>query len=121
MSKKLKIGVAIALVVALLCVAVWIVMKNVAVENPTAEVILNGEVIKTIPLSQDCEFTVKSDVGYNVVTVKNGAVSVTEADCPDKVCVRTGAISGGAVPIVCLPNKLEIRIISGSAEIDAQL
>lgn len=121
MSKKLKIGVAVALAVALVCVAVWFAMRGAVIENPTAEVILNGEVIRTIPLSEDCEFTVKSNEGYNIVTVKNGAVSVTEADCPDKVCVRTGAISGGAVPIVCLPHKLEIRIVGGSAEIDAQL
>ncbi len=121
MDKKLKIGIAAAVAAALICVAVWIAMKTAVVENPAAEIILDGEVVRTLPLSEDCEFTVNCGGGYNIVTVKNGAVSVTEADCPDKVCVHTGAISGGKVPIVCLPHKLEIRIVSSSGEIDAQL
>ncbi|MBQ6297693.1 MAG: NusG domain II-containing protein [Selenomonadaceae bacterium] len=27
-----------------------------------------------------------------MVAVKNGAISVVEADCPDKICMRRGAI-----------------------------
>ncbi len=73
----------------------------------------NGELVRTIDLKAENEmtFTISSaNGGYNVISVKNGSISVTDADCPDKICVYTGAVSDGVQPIVCMPNKLVIRI-----------
>ncbi|HBE87040.1 MAG TPA: hypothetical protein DDW53_19330, partial [Lachnoclostridium sp.] len=36
--------------------------------------------------------------------------SITEASCPDKVCVRTGKIHRSGELIVCLPNRVVITI-----------
>lgn len=119
MNKKIAIAAALTALAAAAGIAVWLVMLNAPRENPAAEIYLNGELLKTVPLSEECEFTVECEDGYNIVTVRDGAVSVTEADCPDKVCVRTGAISGGAVPIVCLPHRLEIRVVNGTDSVDA--
>ena len=45
------------------------------------------------------------------ITSQDGRnVRMIAADCPDKVCVDTGWIGNGAVPIVCLPHHLVIRI-----------
>ena len=51
--------------------------------------------------------------------VKDGKVSVTEADCPDKVCVNTGEISKSGDTIVCLPHKLVVEIEGSTSETDA--
>ena len=93
-------------------IAAFLIMRSVEVPDPAAEIRVNGEVVRTVPLSQDCEFTVTTPEGYNTVRVENGAVSVTAADCPDKVCVNARPISGGVVPIICLPHRLEIVIVS---------
>ena len=53
---------------------------------------------------------------YNVVEIKDGKVSVTEASCKNQVCVRHGAISRSGESIVCLPNRLVVRIENGSEE-----
>ncbi|NLA86625.1 MAG: NusG domain II-containing protein [Clostridiales bacterium] len=80
-----------------------------------AEITQDGVLIRTVDLNQDAEFTIESPSGgYNRIRVENGAISVVEASCPDKVCIRQGAISDGAQPIVCLPNKLVIKITSPS-------
>ncbi len=50
---------------------------------------------------------------YNVVEIKDGTVSVTEASCKNQVCVRHGAISRSGESIVCLPNRLVVRIENG--------
>ena len=45
-----------------------------------------------------------------------------EADCPGKDCVHTGSISKAGSAIVCLPNRLEIRIENrgdASSDVDA--
>ena len=44
--------------------------------------------------------------------IKDGQVSVTEASCPDKVCVNHGPTDQTADPIVCLPNKLVVRVLA---------
>jgi hypothetical protein len=53
---------------------------------------------------------------YNVVVISSGEVSVTEASCKNQVCVKHGAISRSGESIVCLPNRLVVRIESGSEE-----
>ena len=53
---------------------------------------------------------------YNVVVISGGTVSVTEASCKNQVCVKHGAISRPGESIVCLPNRLVVRIEDGSEE-----
>ena len=45
----------------------------------------------------------------NIITVEPGRICVSDATCPDHVCVRQGWISNGLMPIVCLPNSLVIQ------------
>ena len=53
---------------------------------------------------------------YNVVVISSGTVSVTEASCKNQVCVKHGKISSPGESIVCLPNRLVVRIDNGSEE-----
>ena len=54
----------------------------------------------------------------NIVFVEKGQISVIEADCPDKVCIKQGAISEGARPIVCLPNNVVIKLTDDETDED---
>lgn len=53
---------------------------------------------------------------YNVVEISGGTVSVTEASCKNQVCVKHGEISRSGESIVCLPNRLVVRIENSSEE-----
>ena len=54
---------------------------------------------------------------YNIVTIADGKVSVTEATCKNQVCVHHGEISMAGESIVCLPNRMVVRIdAQGSGE-----
>ena len=121
MDKKIAFGVAGLALLAGALIAVWFAMRGAYTEAPAAEIRLDGALVRTVPLSEDAEFTIDCKNGYNTVTVSNGSISVTAADCPDKVCVKTGAISGGGVPIVCLPHRLEIVVINGNDDLDARM
>lgn len=76
----------------------------------------DGQLIRKIHLdtvTSPYEFTVVWENGSeNTITVEPGQICVSHADCPDQICVRTGWISDGRTPIVCLPNHLSIRIES---------
>lgn len=82
-----------------------------------ARISSQGKVIRTVDLRIDQEFTVETESGgHNVVTVKDGKIGVTQANCPDHYCMDRGMISQGT-QIVCLPNRLVIQL-QGEMEID---
>lgn len=47
--------------------------------------------------------------GYNIIEIKNGEIRISEADCPDKTCVKTGTLKSEEMPVVCLPHHLILR------------
>ena len=83
-----------------------------------AEITSQGQLVKTVDLHVDQEFTVETENGsYNVITVQDGKIGVSEATCPDHYCMKRGFCNSGA-DIVCLPNRLIIHFL-GAQEIDA--
>lgn len=83
-------------------------------EGKTVQILQDGVVIEEIDLSvvtSERSFTVEwTGGGSNLITVQPGRIRVTEADCPDQVCVDQGWLSDQAAPIVCMPHRLMIRI-----------
>ena len=86
-------------------------------EASRALIYRDGALIKSIDLSDVPEpysFSV-TGAGFNVIEVEQGRIRVSDADCSDKSCVRQGWASGGAVPLVCLPHRLVIKLEGGEA------
>lgn len=101
------------LALALLAVlgAVLLLQRLLQGDGVTAVVKVGSQVTHTLPLSRDQELWVgDEEIGRNLVRVKDGKVMVVEADCPDKVCVHTGAISQEGEVIACLPHGLIVYI-----------
>ena len=82
-----------------------------------AEVYQNGEKIQTLSLAEDQNFTVTGRYS-NEITVAGGRIAITHSDCPGEDCVHSGSISSSGRSIVCLPNKLEIRVVSQEGDVD---
>lgn len=75
-------------------------------------VTIDGKEYGTYSIEQEQEVSVQIDgKTTNVLTIKNGVVHMTWADCPDKLCVHQKEISKSKETIVCLPNKVVVQII----------
>lgn len=60
------------------------------------------------------------DGGYNTLVIEDGVAYLTEADCPDKLCVKQGKVSKVGETIVCLPHRIVIEVVGeGEGEVDA--
>ena len=81
-----------------------------------AEVYSDGVLLYTLDLHIDTQVTVERGEGTNTITVQNGKIAVTSANCPDHYCMKRGFCDGGA-DIVCLPNRLVI-VFTQEQEID---
>lgn len=75
----------------------------------SVEIRQNGEVLAVLPLDEDAEFTV-GGAYTNVIEVRGGEVLFAESDCPGQDCVHSGAVSAAGRSLVCLPNRVEVRI-----------
>ena len=107
------------LLLALLTVSLGlgIVLLTAGPEAVRAEIRSDGELIATVDLRIDQEFTVTTPRGgENVITVRDGAIAVTQANCPDHYCMHRGFCKSGG-SIVCLPNKLVISFV-GEQDVD---
>lgn len=78
-----------------------------------AVITVDGEVFDSLPLNKDDTRLVETKWGYNKVEVKDGFVSVTEADCRDSICVNHKDISKTGETIVCLPHKMVVEVQGG--------
>ncbi|MCI8659260.1 MAG: NusG domain II-containing protein [Lachnospiraceae bacterium] len=78
----------------------------------TAEVTVDGQLVETLDLSEDQKITIQGvQNGENLLVVQNGAIWCEEASCPDKVCVHQGKQSRDGEMIVCLPNRMVVKVI----------
>lgn len=79
---------------------------------------VDGKVTGSYSLDNDQEIEINN--GSNILTIKDGKAKMTEADCPDKLCVHQRAISKYHESIICLPNKVVVEVTAGGdSEFDA--
>lgn len=70
---------------------------------------VGGEEYARLPLDKDTELLIESEKGSNLLLIKDGRAYISEASCPDLVCVHTG-YADELKSIVCLPNEVTVSI-----------
>ena len=118
--KKKKILFDILLISGLLCLSLCLfaVIFFNREKGSTVIVEVSGNTVGVYPLDKDMELEING--GTNYLVIKDGYVYLTDADCPDKTCVKTGKISYSGQSIICLPNQVIIKI-SGDTDISVDL
>ncbi len=108
-SRKLTFFDVLIVVLTLLA-AVFSLYFTLSRDTGTSCTISYGHASETFSLSENRVIPVLSNGHALTVTIDDGAVSVTESDCPDGVCVNSGIISRAGQAIVCVPAKVTVRI-----------
>lgn len=96
---------------AVLCVIALVVVLFLREPGNMVRIYQDGQLLQELPLNEDAELTIPGrNGGYNHVVIQDGQVSVTEANCPDQICVKHIPISHTLEDIVCLPNRLVVKV-----------
>ncbi len=119
MKRKDWILIAILLIAAAALAGSYAVKNKIAASasnsyGKTAEIRIDGEIYKRLSLDQTYEETIQTEWGTNHMSIADGTVSVTDADCPDKYCIKQNGITAVGDMIVCLPHHLVIEITAGN-------
>ena len=110
--KKFKydiILIFLLLVAGITLLSIWLVNKNNNVGHH-AYVKRDDVQILVIDMSVDATYEIEGVKTKMVIEVKNGYVSVINSGCPDQICVHHTSIKNIDEKIVCLPNKVIIRV-----------
>ena len=107
---------AIALVAAIAVVTLLAYIPRGEADQGAVQIWQDGRLVRECALDEDAVFTVSGEY-ENTVTVRAGKVSITDSDCPGRDCVASGWIGSAGRSLVCLPNRVEIRV-TGRSEVD---
>lgn len=83
----------------------------------TAIIVSDDKVVSEYRIDASYEKIVEVDEDghLNILEMKDGKIKMISADCPDQICVHSRPISKNGEMIVCLPNKVYVKI-EGSDE-----
>lgn len=104
------------LVIAVLLVAaIGLLVNHMIHQKPAAclEVQVDGQVVATYDLSEPLDTIIEGvNGGTNHLIIQDGSAWISEASCPDKVCVHQGKVQLNGQIIVCLPNRMTAQVIA---------
>lgn len=109
-----KKGDIILLVVVVLLVAltIYFALKTDASE---ADVYVEGNLVYKLDLDNDVTVDVLD--GKVQIKIQNGKAFVAKSDCKNQLCVHAQPIGKEGGVIVCLPNKVVVKVVA--KEVDA--
>lgn len=110
-QKKDLLLIAIVLVIA----AGGFLVNYMVHRKPAAfvEVSVDSSVTATFDLSKNVDTVIEGyNGGTNRLVIEDGVVWISEASCPDKVCIHQGRITMNGELIVCLPNRMIAKIVA---------
>lgn len=102
----------VILLCALLVLALTVFGISAAVslgKGKTVVVRVDGEEYARLPLDEERELLIEGVDGTNLLIIKDNKAYISDATCPDLVCVHTGYASE-LKTIVCLPNRVSVSI-----------
>lgn len=121
MSKEMKLRKADILLIAFCLVLALATLGAMFLRRETgakACVYVDGELAAVYSLQEDITVTFTTDDGssFNELTISDGRADITDAGCPDKLCVNMHSIAYAGETITCLPNRTVIKIEGGAPE-----
>ena len=113
MKKRDLILIGGILIIALVLFAF---VKLTAKEGAYVMIRIDGEEVEQYSLSDEGTYALNG--GTNILHIEGEEAWLTEADCPDKLCVNQGKINRTGEVITCLPNKLTVTVYGTEDSVD---
>ena len=76
----------------------------------TVYITVNGKLAGRYSLNHDRLVLVNGPLGKTEVQIEAGKVRILSSPCPNHYCVRMGAVTTGGGALVCVPNRIIVRI-----------
>ena len=104
--------VLVMLSVLLIAALLFLCFLHGAASDPSENLLVIRTPTETLtyPLSADRTVTVSSGNITLTVEIRDGRARVSDSDCPDKICQRTGWISRKGETVICAPAAVRLTV-----------
>ena len=120
MKNLRKSDIILILSVGVIALLIYLFKYFQSGEDLTVAVYADNALYGRYSLDEDEDITVSNADDINIISIKDGRVSMESASCPDCLCVKQQSICMAGESICCLPNKVLVVIESKqAAEYDA--
>ncbi|MCD8347216.1 MAG: NusG domain II-containing protein [Lachnospiraceae bacterium] len=110
-----KADIKLVLIVGVVCV-ILLAFRYYEMDTGASVVVeVYGEIYGTYSLNKDQTIEINDT---NVLIIEDGEAYMSEASCPDGLCISQGHISASGTMIVCLPNRVVVQVVDAEAEDD---
>lgn len=120
--RGLLAGILLLVIVLISILLMLFLPSHRANDSLVATISKNGEVVRQInfkDVTESYEILLTDEEGHrNVILVTPTSISMKEASCPDKLCVKMGTSGASLLPIICLPNQVSITLSQSAATQD---
>ena len=113
-NKKLRADLILIAALLLLAGILFLALNHGRQEGGVVVVRVNGAEVERHTLSLSGTFPLNG--GSNILVIQNGQAWLSEANCPDHICVRQGKIHYTGQVITCLPNRLTVTVEGGESD-----
>lgn len=112
--KKHRNDIILIAVALLAAAALGIYTLATRSEGGVAVVTINGAEVMRLPLDEDTQVAFEDNGHTNTLVIENGKARMTQASCPDHVCIKQGEICYDGEMIVCIPNRTVVTVEGGA-------
>ena len=112
-----KSDIKLLVILSIVIVSIFIIINITKKEGTIAEIYYEDKLVLTIDLNIDKEYIVDGLLGDVLLEVKNKQIRVKEENSPKHICSREGFIGDSSRTLICLPNKIIVKIV-GESNID---
>ena len=113
-DKKQRADLVVIGSLLLLALILWLVLGAFRTEGGEVVVRVDGVETERHALTEDGIYPLNG--GSNILVIADGRAWLTEANCPDLLCVKQGKIHYTGQSIICLPNRLSVTVEGGESD-----
>ena len=117
-KRRLRNDILLIAVIFAVALIGFLVFKSTMKTGDYVTVSIDGVEKYRYSLSENIQTDIITGENTNRPVIDGGKAYITEADCPDKICVGHRGISKTGETIVCLPHKVVVAVVSGEDEAD---
>jgi len=113
-DKKLRNDLILIAALLLIAGVLYLALNLGRQEGGVVVVRVDGVEVERHSLAVNGTFPLNG--GSNILVIEDGKAWLSDANCPDHICVKQGKIHYTGQVITCLPNRLTVTVEGGESD-----
>ena len=113
-DRKRRADLVVIASLLLLALVLYLVIGATRQEGGVIVVRVDGVETERHSLAESGTYSLNG--GSNTLVIADGQAWLSEANCPDLLCVKQGKIHYSGQSIICLPNRLTVTVEGGESD-----